>query len=219
MHMLANQSVALQLAQGERQHALGDAVDIPLQRSPAHFRAGKAPAALRDGGSNCCIRPSGNETERGVVTYSSGWPLVTGRRDRKGGAMPRYVVLYLSTLVVLFPLDALWLGVIARDFYKSRLGNLLGDMQPVPALLFYAIYVIGIMVFANAPETATWRSALLYGALFGFFAYATYDLTNLATLRGWSATVVVLDIAWGIFVTATASALGFVIAGYFTRIA
>jgi uncharacterized membrane protein len=75
------------------------------------------------------------------------------------------------------------------------------------------------MVFANAAETASWRSALLYGALFGFFAYVTYDLTNLATLRGWSVTVAVLDIAWGMTVTAAASAMGFVIAGYFTRIA
>lgn len=129
--------------------------------------------------------------------------------------MKRYIVLYVCAALVFFPLDLLWLGVVARNFYRSRLGQLLLD-QPRwgVALLFYAFYIVGVVVFAMAPALASgsWRTAALYGALFGCLAYATYDLTNLATLRGYPASLALVDIVWGTVLTALAAALGLVIA-------
>jgi uncharacterized membrane protein len=115
---------------------------------------------------------------------------------------------YLVALVVLAVLDGLWLGLVAREFYKARLGQLLLD-QPVwaVALLFYLVHAAAISVFPvpMALNGGSWTTALIYGALFGFFAYAVYDITNLATLRGWPMAVSVADLAWGTFATAIAS--------------
>jgi uncharacterized membrane protein len=122
--------------------------------------------------------------------------------------MKRCIILYIATLLVIAPLDALWLGVVARGFFKNQLGDILGDLKVLPAVLFYLMYVAGIMVFANGSDGATWRSALGYGLLFGFFAYATYDLTNLAILRHWTWPAAAMDIAWGSFVTGVASVAG-----------
>ena len=86
------------------------------------------------------------------------------------------------------------------------MGNiLLKDFNMIPALLFYAIYVVGTIVFVINPalEKDSWMHALGYGTLFGFVAYATYDLTNLATLKGFSPKIVVIDLLWGAFITAT----------------
>jgi uncharacterized membrane protein len=135
-----------------------------------------------------------------------------GMPAARGKLMKRYIVLYIATLLVLAPLDAIWLGVVARGFFKAQLGDMLGDLNALPAVLFYLMYVTGIMVFANGADGATWRSALGYGLLFGFFAYATYDLTNLAILRHWSWPAAVVDIAWGSFVTGVASAIGLLVA-------
>jgi uncharacterized membrane protein len=107
--------------------------------------------------------------------------------------------LYAISVPIFFIIDMLWLGVIAKAFYRSRLGHLMGDIHWVAALTFYAIFLVGLTYFATAPAVASaaWRMALVNGALFGFFTYATYDLTNLATLRDWPLSVVVVDIAWG----------------------
>ena len=117
----------------------------------------------------------------------------------------------LGTLAVL---DALWLGVASREFYKARLGQLLLD-RPLwsVAILFYLIHAAGIAVFAVPPATAagSWLAALLYGALFGFCVYAAYDLTNLATLRGWSMVLSLVDLAWGAVVTAAATLAAFLV--------
>ena len=111
---------------------------------------------------------------------------------------------YLAALATLAVLDALWLGVVSRDFYKARLGQLLLDQPNWPvAILFYLIHAVGIVVFP-VPLAASWLSAALYGALFGFVVYAAYDLTNLATLRGWPMAVSLVDLAWGAAVTAAA---------------
>jgi uncharacterized membrane protein len=131
--------------------------------------------------------------------------------------MKRYVILYIATLLVIAPLDALWLGVIARGFFKAQLGDILGDLKVLPAVLFYLMYVAGILVFANGAEGATWRSAFGYGLLFGFFAYATYDLTNLAILRHWTWPAAAMDIAWGSFVTGVASVAGLWVADVLAR--
>jgi uncharacterized membrane protein len=123
--------------------------------------------------------------------------------------MKTYLVGYLATLVTLAILDAAWLGVVSREFYKARLGQLLLE-QPnwYAAILFYLIHALAIVVFA-VPLAMSWISAVLFGALFGFCVYAAYDLTNLATLRGWPLTVSLVDLAWGAVVTAAATAASF----------
>ena len=108
--------------------------------------------------------------------------------------------LYLLTIPLFFAIDMLWLGFIAKNFYQTRLQHLLSPEVNWPAAFsFYFIYITGILFFAVRPglDAASLGKACLYGALFGFFTYATYDLTNLATLRQWPMAVVVVDIAWG----------------------
>jgi uncharacterized membrane protein len=123
-------------------------------------------------------------------------------------------VLYLATLFVLIPLDFLFLGVVARDFFTSQVGNMLGELKLVPAALFYLLYVIGVLVFVSGSPSSTWQSTLLFGALFGFFCYATFDLTSLALLRNWSWAVAVVDVSWGAAVTAVSSTAGLLIANW-----
>lgn len=108
--------------------------------------------------------------------------------------------LYLLTIPLFFAIDLLWLGVIARNLYQQHLAHLLSPRVNWPAALcFYAIYIVGILIFAVKPALAdqSLAKAALWGALFGFFTYATYDLTNLATLRNWPLKLVFIDIAWG----------------------
>ena len=111
------------------------------------------------------------------------------------------IVLYGCALVVMLPLDLLWLGVVAPPLLQSQLGPLLLDRPALlPAVAFYLLYGVGIVIFAMAPAVADNApgTALLYGALFGLFAYATYDLTNLATLRGFPPAVAMVDLALGL---------------------
>ena len=125
----------------------------------------------------------------------------------------RYLLAYAATLVAMAGLDFLWLSNTVEPIYHRALGDL---MAPEPnmkaAVVFYLLYGVGVLWFAVRPALldGDWRTALLNGALFGFFAYATYDLTNLATLKVWSLKVSLLDIAWGTVLTgavATAGAL------------
>lgn len=107
-------------------------------------------------------------------------------------------------------IDALWLSVIANKFYKSQIGPLLLEKPNITAaVLFYVIYVIGIVAYVVTPalEKGSWQHAVGYGALFGFVAYATYDLTNLATLKGWSTKLVIVDLLWGAVLTAAVAGL------------
>ena len=128
--------------------------------------------------------------------------------------MNRYVVLYLATLFVIIPIDFLFLGVVAKDFFTSQVGSMLGEIKLVPAILFYLIYVAGIVIFVSGGAGASWQSTLLYGALFGLFCYATFDLTSLALLKHWSWPVAIVDIAWGAFVTAVSSTAGLLAANW-----
>ena len=128
--------------------------------------------------------------------------------------MNRYAALYLVTLFVIVPLDFLFLGVVAKDFFTSQVGNMLGEIKLAPAILFYLLYVAGIVIFVSGGQGATWQSTLLYGALFGFFCYATFDLTSLALLKHWSWPVAIVDIAWGAFVTAVSSTAGLLVANW-----
>jgi len=126
----------------------------------------------------------------------------------------RHVVLYLATLVVLIPIDFLFLGIVAKGFFASQVGDMLGEIRLAPAVLFYLLYVIGILVFVSGQAGATWQSTLLYGALFGFFCYATFELTSLALLKHWTWPVVMVDVSWGTFVTAVSSTIGLTIANW-----
>jgi uncharacterized membrane protein len=126
----------------------------------------------------------------------------------------RYVALYLTTLVVLTALDFLFLGVLARGFFVSEVGDMLGEVKPVPAILFYLLYVVGVLVFVSGGMTATPGSTLPYGALFGLFCYATFDLTSLALLKHWSWAVAALDVSWGAVVTAVSSTAGLLVSDW-----
>ncbi len=128
--------------------------------------------------------------------------------------MNRYVALYLVTLFVIVPIDFLFLGVVAKGFFTSQVGHLLGEIKLVPAILFYLIYVAGIVIFVSGGAGVTWQSTLLHGALFGFFCYATFELTSMSMLKNWSWVVVVVDVAWGAFVTAVASTAGLLVANW-----
>lgn len=111
-----------------------------------------------------------------------------------------YLKLYLLTIPVFFAIDLLWLGVVAKNFYQNSLAHVLSPNVNWPAaILFYFMYIVGIILFAVKPglEAGSLAKAAIWGALFGFFTYATYDLTNLATLRQWPIKVVVVDVLWG----------------------
>jgi uncharacterized membrane protein len=126
----------------------------------------------------------------------------------------RYIILYLATLIVLIPIDFLFLGTVAKGFFSSQVGDMLGEIRLPPAILFYLLYVAGVLIFVSGPATATWQSTLLYGALFGFFCYATFELTSLSLLKHWTWPVVMVDVSWGTFVTALSSTLGLLIANW-----
>ena len=114
---------------------------------------------------------------------------------------------YGTALLVLTVLDGLWLGLVARDFYQREIGALMvSDVRKVPALLFYLGYPMGLVLLALTPRPDSLAQALMRGALMGLVAYGTYDLTNLATLKGWSARMAVVDTAWGMAVSAAAAA-------------
>lgn len=108
--------------------------------------------------------------------------------------------------------DALWLTVVASKFYKSQIGSLLLEKSNMTAaIIFYVIYVVGVVAFVISPalEKGSWQYALGYGALFGFVAYATYDLTNLSTLKGFTLKVVIVDMIWGVCLTAAVSVIAY----------
>ncbi len=128
--------------------------------------------------------------------------------------MNRYVILYLATFFVLIPIDFLFLGIVAKGFFTAEVGDMLGEIRLAPATLFYLLYVVGILIFVSGSAAATWQSTLLYGALFGLFCYATFDLTSLALLKHWSWRVAAVDIGWGSFVTALSSTAGLLVANW-----
>jgi uncharacterized membrane protein len=120
--------------------------------------------------------------------------------------------LYGLTLPIFLVIDMIWLGIMARGFYQKHLGGLMAEqVNWGAALLFYLLFVAGILIFAVMPalERGSPWHALIHGALFGLFTYATYDLTNLATLKNWPAAVVWVDIAWGIVLSASVATLSY----------
>ncbi len=127
--------------------------------------------------------------------------------------MGQVIKLYFLTLAVFLIVDLAWLGLVARDFYREQLGNLMrANVNWTAAIIFYLIFIGGILFFVVYPalERDSMVYALLVGGLFGFITYATYDLTNLATLQGWPLTMTLVDLAWGTFLGASVSFLSFV---------
>lgn len=126
--------------------------------------------------------------------------------------MTYYLKLYAATLVAFFAIDMVWLGLVARTFYKRHLGFL---MAPIPnwpaAILFYLLFIAGILVFVVVPglSDGSLKTTLMRAALFGLVTYATYDLTNLATVKDWPVLVTVVDMIWGTVLTVTVSLAGF----------
>jgi uncharacterized membrane protein len=130
----------------------------------------------------------------------------------------KLIISYLLTFAVFLAIDMAWLGFIAKDLYRKHLGKFLSDeVNWIAAIVFYILFVIGIFIFAIMPavEKNSLNSAILLGALFGFFTYATYDLTNLATLKNWPLNIVFIDILWGSVLTGIVSTAGFYIVRYF----
>ena len=125
--------------------------------------------------------------------------------------MNKYLSAYLATAVVMIALDMLWLGVIAKPLYQSGLGHLMAERPNwVAAVAFYVLYALGLMLFAVVPQAADpgWLKTAAAAAMFGFVAYATYDLSNLATLKGWPIGLSLIDMAWGAALSAVAATAG-----------
>lgn len=117
-----------------------------------------------------------------------------------------FASLYVISVPVFFVIDMIWLGFIASNFYRARIGHLMEVNWPA-AIVFYLVFLLGLTYFALYPAAEFgWQKALLLGALFGFFTYATYDLTNLATLKDWPLSLVVVDMIWGTILGASVAA-------------
>ena len=119
--------------------------------------------------------------------------------------MKQWLAAYGAAVAVLVAMDAVWLGFVATSFYKSQIGHLMAESPRLGiAAIFYALYLVGVLVFAVRPALAAGsaRQAVTLGALYGFFCYMTYDLTNLATLRDWPWIVALVDISWGMLLSA-----------------
>jgi uncharacterized membrane protein len=126
--------------------------------------------------------------------------------------MLNFIKLYVITLCVFFAIDLLWLGVIAKNMYREAIGHLMAEhIHIVGALLFYVVYVFGLLFFSLLPALKENNSLTAYvkGAIFGFMCYATYDLTNLATLKNWPISIVVYDLLWGTFLSGLTCGLSF----------
>ncbi len=126
-----------------------------------------------------------------------------------------FLKLYLIALPVFFAIDMLWLGLVARNFYRGQIGFLMKtDFNWVAGVGFYLLFIGGLVYFVIEPavRSGSWSQALLVGALFGLMTYATYDLTNLATLRDWPLTLTVVDMAWGMTLSASVSTIAYLIA-------
>jgi len=123
-----------------------------------------------------------------------------------------YIKLYFATLIAFFAIDMVWLGLVARSFYRKHLGFLLA---PTPnwlaAIIFYLLFILGILLFVVVPglKANSLRTTLLYAALFGLITYATYDLTNLATVKNWPLLVTVVDLIWGMVLSVAVSFISF----------
>ena len=133
--------------------------------------------------------------------------------------MIKYFKLYLVSLAAFLAIDLLWLGLVARSFYQQYIGFL---MAPSPnwfvAIIFYLLFIVGILFFVVVPglESNSLKATLLRAALFGLITYATYDLTNLATLKDWPALLSIVDMLWGMVLSVLVSYISFMAGKRFT---
>ena len=126
--------------------------------------------------------------------------------------MAYYFKLYLATFIAFLAIDMVWLGLVARTFYRKYIGYLMAPKANlVAALIFYLLFIVGILVFVVVPGLAdnSLKTTLLRAALFGLITYATYDLTNLATVKDWPVLITVVDLTWGTVLSVIVSAIGF----------
>jgi uncharacterized membrane protein len=126
-----------------------------------------------------------------------------------------FIKLYLIALPVFFAIDMVWLGLVAKNFYRAQIGTLMKlDVNWTAAIIFYLIFIVGLVVFVIAPamEKSSWTHALLFGALFGLVCYATYDLTNLAVAKDWPLLVTIVDLIWGAVLALSVSVVTYFIA-------
>jgi uncharacterized membrane protein len=129
----------------------------------------------------------------------------------------RWAASYFASLLVFVSVDFLWLSAMVGRVYRPIMGDIaLANVNFPPAVGFYGLYPIGLVIFAVVPamKAESLPTALLYGALFGFFTYATYDLTNQATLRNWTIQLSLIDMGWGTVLAASAAAVGYLVASW-----
>jgi len=126
-------------------------------------------------------------------------------------SLPRWLPAYLGTLATLLVLEFVFLGIVAKSFYQSEVGPLLGRTNPYPAAVLYLLYPAGIVFFAVLPalDAGSALRAAAAGAFLGLVVYGVYDLTNLAVLKGWTIPVAVVDVVWGIVLTCAAATAGY----------
>lgn len=132
--------------------------------------------------------------------------------------MLTWAIGYVVALVIFLGVDMVWLGTMAPRFYRPTMGDIALETVNMPAAIaFYALYPIGLLVFAVAPalRDGSLGTAIVYGALFGFFTYMTYDLTNWATVRNWTLALTLVDVAWGTLLAGATAAATFLVASRF----
>ncbi len=128
--------------------------------------------------------------------------------------MFKYILLYAITFIIFLVIDLIWLNFIAKDLYQKEIGSLLlKNPNLIPALLFYLLFIFALLVLILIPgiESGTIGKTLIFAAIFGLTTYATYDLTNLATLDGWNLKITVIDLIWGTSVSTLTTFLGYLI--------
>jgi len=125
-----------------------------------------------------------------------------------------FLKLYGLAFVVFFAIDLFWLGVVAKNLYQKQIGHLLkADVNWVAAIVFYLLFIAGLVFFVllpNAVDSNVWK-VIFTGAVFGFITYATYDLTNLATLKDWPIQITLIDLTWGTFLGASTSGIAYIL--------
>jgi uncharacterized membrane protein len=135
------------------------------------------------------------------------------RNDKNKNMLINFIKIYLIAVPVFFVIDLLWLGIVAKGIYQKYLGHLLKDPNWPVAVVFYLLFIVGMVIFAISPalEKQSLMYALGFGALFGFFTYMTYDLTNWATLKDWPWQIVFIDTLWGTVLSASVSTVTYLL--------
>lgn len=132
----------------------------------------------------------------------------------------KYVWAYIATGLAFLVIDLIWLGIVARDFYHGHYGDILArPFNMTSAVIFYFTYILGILIFAVAPalQRRSLGYAVLYGAMFGFFCYATYNFTSLAVIKDFPMAAIPVDLAWGTFLTGSTAAGGYLLTALFFK--